>query len=781
MNRSFSLFLILACAFLGHGQQSSVQGQVLDHEGLPLVNANVYVKDGSQATYTDWDGRYVLELEAGNHTLVCTVLGFLPRERKLTLAANATMELNFTLEQDPSFELDDVVIIGKSSVRKIEEAGFNAIALDAVPFHNATLGMTEVLERAPGVKIQQQGGMGSRTNVTINGLSGRHVRFFIDGMPMDAMSSAFQINNLPINLAERIEVYKGVVPVNFGSDALGGAVNIVTKKAMGTYLDASYSYGSFNTHKTFINAGHTSEKGFTAQISAFQNYSDNDYYVDATIKDFDTNLLSPEPQRVRRFHDKYHNETVIAKVGLVGKSFADQLLFGITLGQAYDEIQHPAYLNLAFGEKYQTSTIVMPSLLYSMRDFFFQGLDLSVAGNYDFGGGNNYDLSDREYNWLGESVPSNSPGESQHSDYEYKNRNGTINANLNYQINDIHRLTLNNVANFYSRKGDEKLQVDDFINERPRVNNRNITGLGISSEFGPNFSTSLFGKMYSYKASAFLDLSQQQGVENFQTVTKEDSRFGYGLTATYFLTEGLQLKANFEKTVRLPVSTELFGEVFGFYLANFDLRPESSQNYNLGVNHTLDLKGPSVLNTDVNFFYRRTADYIRLNLTYSQGEGSYENTELVKTPGVDLEMRYSYSDRFSAGLGLSYLESRNHSKGTTHYKALLPNQPNFFGQADLSYYLNDLWLPQSRLGLSYSMQFVDSFLYDYDTYQASNRAEVPRQLSHNLHLAYSWKEGKYNLSLDCKNLLDEKLYDNFSLQKPGRSFSLKFRYYLNKV
>src|SRR5690606_4921392 len=195
--------------------------------------------------------------------------------------------------------------------------------------------------------------------------------------------------------------------------------------------------------------------------------------------------------------------------------------------------------------------------------------DLSVAGNYDFGGGNNYDLSMREYNWLGESVPSNSPGESQYSDYEYKNNSGTINANLDYRLNDRHRLTLNNVANFYSRKGDEKLEVDDYMNQRPRVNDRNIMGLGLGSEFSPKFSTSVFAKWYSYHASAFLDLSQQQSVENFQTVTKEDSKLGYGLTGTYFVHDGLQLKANYEKTVRLPVSTELFGEVFGFYLANF--------------------------------------------------------------------------------------------------------------------------------------------------------------------------------------------------------------------
>src|SRR5690606_26060472 len=363
---------------------------------------------------------------------------------------------------------------------------------------------------------------------------------------------------------------------------------------------------------------------------------------------------------------------------------------------------------------------------------------------------------------------------------EYKNNSGTINANLDYRLNDRHRLTLNNVANFYSRKGDEKLEVDDYMNQRPRVNDRNIMGLGLGSEFSPKFSTSVFAKWYSYHASAFLDLSQQQSVENFQTVTKEDSKLGYGLTGTYFVHDGLQLKANYEKTVRLPVSTELFGEVFGFYLANFDLRPETSRNYNLGANYSLDLGGHSSLSTDVNLFYRRTSDYIRLNLAYSQGEGSYQNTKLVKTRGVDLELGYSYRDRFHAGLGLSYLESRDHSPGSTHYKALLPNQPNFFGQANMSYYFNDLWLVQSRLGLTYNLNFVDAFLYDYDTYQAANRAEVPQQLSHNLFLAYSWKGGKYNLSLDGKNLLDEKLYDNYSLQRPGRSFSIKFRYFFNK-
>ncbi|WP_026954658.1 TonB-dependent receptor [Algoriphagus vanfongensis] len=762
-------------------QDALVRGFVHDTDGTPIVGVLAFEKNTNNASYADAKGFFELKIKSGKNTLVFSMPGYLKQEISVELATGSEKGLNVTLETDPSYTLGEVEILGKSEIREVEESGFNVVAIDAKPFHNASIGLSQVLDMAPGVKIQQEGGLGSRTNVTVNGLSGRHVRFFIDGMPMDAMSSAFQINNLPVNLAERIEVYKGVVPVNFGSDALGGAVNIVTKKSPGKYLDFSYSYGSFNTHMTFLNTGITTDKGFTFQLSAYQNYSDNDYDVYATIKDFETNLLSKEPQKVRRFHDVYHNETVIAKVGLVNKPFADQLLFGFTWGQEYDEIQHPAYLNLAFGEKYQTSKILMPSFLYSKDNLFIENLKVSLAANYNFGGGHNVDVSDREYNWLGDWVPSNSPGEIQYSDYVYDENNATINFNLNYQLDPKHRLTVNNVANFFSRQGDEKVTNDDYINQEPRVNNRNILGMSLTSDHNSRFSTSVFGKMYHYSASAYLNLSNQNGIDNFQTVTQGDTKFGYGLTGTYFLKEDLQLKANYELTTRLPVSEELFGEVFGFYVANFDLRPEQSQNINLGFIYSWTLAQDHVFSADVNGFYRRTRDFIRTTINYSQGEGTYENVYLVKTPGVDGEIRYSFKDRFTAGTSLSYVKPKNYSEGSTYYGGTLPNQPNFFVNLDATYFLNDIWKPESRLSFSYNLQYTDEFLYDYDTYQASNRATIPTQWNHSVYGTYSWASGKYNVSLDCKNLLDARLYDNYSLQKPGRSFSVKFRCYFNKI
>ncbi len=758
------------------GQNIWVEGKVVDKDGEPIVNAIVYQKYSNNATNTDVDGVYQLTIQPGEKTIVYSMVGFLKKEVAIDPENPIYNIPNVMLEADPAFAMDDVMIVGKSKITEIQESGFNAVAIDAKPYHNATVDMTQVLDNVPGVKIQQEGGLGSSTNVTINGLSGRHVRFFIDGMPMDAMSSAFQLNNLPVNLAERIEVYKGVVPVSFGSDALGGAVNIVTTKTPGSYLDVSYSFGSFNTHKTFVNAGFTSKKGFTLQLSAYQNYSDNSYWVDATIKDFETNLLSKEPQRVRRFHDVYHNETAILKLGFVNKSFADQLLFGFTIGHEYDEIQHPAYMNLAFGEKYHTSGTLMPSFLYKKNNLFVEGLNVSLTANFNLGESHNFDISDKEYNWLGDwQVPeTHSPGEIQYSNYVYKNNNGTINTNLLYSIHNKHQLTLNNVTNLFSRQGDERLYIDDYINDKPRVNDRNILGIGINNNWNKDFKTSVFAKMYSYHASAYLDLTNN-GKDDFNTVHRRDTKYGYGITATYFINDGLQLKGNHELTCRLPVSAELFGEVFGYYIANYDLKPETSNNYNVGLNYSYELKEYHVFNIDVNYFLRNTTDYIRRNIDYSQGEESYVNIDQVRTIGFDAQIRYSYKNRFNCGGNISVQEPKDLEKG------VLPNIAKLFGNLDATYIFNNIVNAKNKLSLSYNMQFVDEFLYDYNDYKARNRASVKAQSNHNLSAIYSWKEGKYNISLDCKNVFDAKLFDNYSLQKPGRSFNVKLRYYLNKT
>ncbi|MDR2791817.1 MAG: TonB-dependent receptor plug domain-containing protein, partial [Tannerellaceae bacterium] len=137
--------------------------------------------------------------------------------------------------------LKEVEIVGKTPVQQVRESPYNVVAIDTRLFHNTTLDLAHALDRISGARLRETGGVGSSAEFSLNGFTGRHVKFFLDGVPMEGFGSAFQINNIPVNMAERIEVYKGVVPARFGADALGGVVNVVTAQRRRTFVDASYS------------------------------------------------------------------------------------------------------------------------------------------------------------------------------------------------------------------------------------------------------------------------------------------------------------------------------------------------------------------------------------------------------------------------------------------------------------------------------------------------------------------------------------------------------------
>jgi len=317
--------------FSTYSQQSAnqtVSGEIKDTQGVPIVGASIYLDD-LVAAKTDGKGFYKLgQVKIGKRQIKVSALGFKQELRSVDLTMNQNLILNFSLT-DETNQMDEVSVIGRTTNQEINRQAYNVTSLDASKLHNTTLDLSHALDRVSGVRVRENGGVGSSFNFSLNGFTGRQVKFFIDGVPMDNFGSSFQINNIPINLAERVEVYKGVVPVWLGSDALGGVVNIVTNSSRQNYVDASYSYGSFNTHRSAVNLAYTSPKGFAFRLNAFQNYSDNDYKVTVTETDIYTQQIY-QNIKVKRFHDNYHNETVIANVGLVDKSFADQLLFGVT-------------------------------------------------------------------------------------------------------------------------------------------------------------------------------------------------------------------------------------------------------------------------------------------------------------------------------------------------------------------------------------------------------------------------------------------------------------------
>ena len=111
-----------------------------------------------------------------------------------------------------------------------------------------------------------------------------------------------------------------------------------------------------------------------------------------------------------------------------------------------------------------------------------------------------------------------------------------------------------------------------------------------------------------------------------------------------------------------------------------------------------------------------------------------------------------------------------------HYKSRLPNIPYRFANLDATLTWRNFVRKGNQLNVTYDGFWQHGFpLYWENIGDSESKAMVPEQFSHNLSLTYSIKGGKYNVSFECRNLTDEKLYDNFSLQKAGRAFYGKIR------
>ncbi|WPP49741.1 TonB-dependent receptor [Catalinimonas niigatensis] len=767
-------------------QTGTLQGYTKT-SGQALPGTTVSIKDTRMGTASDVSGFYQMKgIPAGKYILLVSSLGYVTISDTIRIQAGQTLKLDLELEEAYT-ELETVTVFGKSALQETKELAYEVQAINAKALHNTTLDLGHTLDRVSGVRVRETGGVGSRMNFSLNGFTGRQVKFFIDGVPMDNFGSSFQLNNIPVNLAERIEIYKGVVPIWLGSDALGGAVNIVTNDNLRTYLDASYAYGSFNTHRTVVNAGYTSDAGFTLQLNAFQNYSDNNYWVDVDVADINSGKYYPD-QRVRRFHDTYHNETIIAKLGIVDKSFADQMLVGVTLGQNYSEIQTGARLVSVFGDWHRRGNILMPTFKYKKTDLLLKGLDLTMNANYNFGTEQNIDTVYRRYNWFGEYKQYEGEGsERSRSMYKYSNNNGVVTANLNYQISDRQAISLNHVYNTFNRKGSDALYPENDSYDQPRISLKNISGLGYKYELNERWSTSIFVKHYAQtnRYSQVYNPSGNWGDEAYLEQENNFSKFGYGAASTFFINNHLQLKASYEKSYRLPETEELYGDLVNLQ-GNIALDPETSNNFNLGASFQTSINKAHQFSFSSNILYRDAEDFIRARLNNNQTMQVMDNLFNVTNAGVDGEIRYSYRRLLTAGVNMTYQNLRNNTKyedgqstESIVYRDRIPNMPYLFGNTDLSFFLRDLWKAGDALTLSYNLLYVHAF-YLYWPSLGSDKLDIPEQLSHDLSLTYAMADGKYNMTVECRNLADAKLYDNFSLQKPGRSFMLKLRYFISQ-
>lgn len=764
-------FLINLSILISTAQNTKLFGKIYSEGKENVISATIEVKGQKKYTQPNVDGEYEIYLQPGSYTILVNAMGYEVLEEKVTVGEKPVRK-NFSLTKK-TYNLNDLVVTAKSPIQHIRESAYNVVAIDAKALHNTTLDVASVLDRVSGVKVRTDGGVGSGMSLSMNGFSGRHVKLFMDGVPMDGFGNEFNLNNIPIGMIERIEVYKGVVPVEFGADALGGVINLVTnnhsQSTRKMNLNASVAVGSFDTYKSEVNFAKTLVSGFTVQLNAFHAFSNNSYKV----------FIQPKNQEgkwYKHFNDRYNSGTGSIKLGFVNKPFADRLFVGFTYGQGRKGIQNGTTMNYVFGKRHQHSETIMPNFEYAKKNIFTRGLNIKMTGNYNLGYVQNIDTASYSFDWSGKATKKRSKGESGGNPTMTKNynNNGSLTFNTSYRLNSKHRFDLNNVFTTFNRKTKDPLAKNETESEsnseKKRKSLKNIMGLSYLYTMNRNFNISGFGKYYWTKHTYIND-------------TRNSSVWGYGTALTYSLFD-MQLKGSYERTHRLPSANELFGDG-ALEWANFNLKPEKGDNFNIGLSGSRTFGNKHNVYFDVNYNYRYISDYIQRNVFGEGARASVENYGKVLSTGVNGELRYGYKNLLTVGGNITVQNVKNNEKyrqgsnkvPSSTYKLRMPNVPYWFGNADAGFFIRNLGVKGNDLYIGYNLHYMHEFYYDWSIYgEKETKDLVPNQFSHDVSVSYAFMQKHFNISGELNNFTNTKLYDNYYIQKPGRNFMVKLRY-----
>lgn len=783
--------------------QNSVFGYVFDASGNALTTATLTLKNNSVnlKVTTNTQGKYVFNVANGTYQLTANHENV--SEQKTIEINGNNVEANFYLDVLGTDEvLEDMVIQVESVKSKLEKEGFAMNVIETKDAAVRNIQTNELLDRTAGVRVRQNGGLGSSVNYNLNGMSGNSVRIFIDGIPISTYGQSFNINSIPPALIERIEVYKGVTPIHLSEDALGGAINVVLKKGLSDSFNASLSYGSFNTWQGNFSGTHRNSKnGFTLQASSFYNFSDNDYEVWGK---FVKNTLPNgrlEQVRAKRFNDAYKSLGGQAEAGFTNVSWADRFMIGVNASDSYREIQHGTYMTKPYKGRFEEADAQVLSLVYKKRDFLLKGLNFDVTGMYSKRHQIVNDTVKWNYNWFGErnldldgnpilssTGAQQGPATINHSRYNVF----SVRTNLSYEINYNHRFVLNHLYYSFDRKDNDEMK---SVLERNFIDQRNatkqVTGLAYEMRaFDAKLKTNLFAKYYQQEIEKIKPVLKnidgiQQRVDEY-TYRKNDYT-GYGLAASYLVKPSIALLASFERALRLPTETEVFGDPAENIIENPALRAEISDNINVGFKIGPYKVGQHTVSFGANGFIRDTKDKIAPAVNSRNNDAiqslPYINFDKTRSKGFDIELNYDFNKKLIVFVNASKFNTvfskklDQNGNEFAYYNQQLPNEPFFTVSGSAQYVLPNFLLAKSTLNLHYGFNMIAPF---YTNWLEIEAFQTPNQFIQDLGFSYVFPNKQFILSFDAKNIFNKEAYDNFAVQKPGRAFYVKLNYSFNK-
>ena len=770
LNKTFLLLLLFSLSISAQNTAELI-GTVTDkvtHQ--PLIGADIYIKELNKGVSTDARGQYRLaHLPEGNYTVWFSFLGYQTFGKKISVKGQMRSDVSL---KEQAEEISGVTVSGKSIAHQKKEQSMPVTVIDMSNLRGTVSSVQDILLKTVGITLRSSGGVGSSSRISVRGLEGKRIGFFIDELPLGEQTDYIDINDIPIDMIDRIEIYKGVVPARFGGSSLGGAINIVIREYPDKYADLSYGYESHNTHKAQgVFKRNLKQRGLVFGIGGGYTSSDNNYTFDSPFQ---------EGLRITRNHDKYR-KLIIGGSFKAKKWWFDEVELEPVFVKTYKEIQGIEY---DIREAHSQSLMTGLSNKLEKDNFLTEGLNLDMFNGLVLTKMNFIDKATRRYEWDGSSYPTPSryggeAGYNYPSDSDDKKLTFINKTNLEYILTERHSLNINSVfsmANGTPKDDLKTLSLGKQVNFDSQMRSW-ISGLTYDFRtLNDVFLNSLTVRHYMYTMHTQMAPLFVPGKYDVD-VNKSD--FGVNNAMRYRFLPSLMGKLSAGYEVRIPSETELLGDGIAV-IPSPDLLPERNLSANLGLLFDLTGKHPTNAQIEMNFFYMYLQDMIR----YTAGliGAQYQNFGEMRTLGVEFEAKadvlpslYLYGNTTYQDLRDTRAYEPESTVPNPTKNKRMPNIPYLMANAGLEFHRENLFGGTGQnTRLFADVTFVEEYYYDFEMTQLQKR-RIPRSTTIDIGFEHSFLNNKIFLSGKVRNITNEKTLSEFNRPLMGINGGVKLR------
>lgn len=773
---------LLICCMLCFGSSMAVyaqsvtggvRGRVVDEaSGEPLAGA--IVATASQKATADAQGLFTLtSLPPGRLTLSISFMGYHTAHKEVTVTPGAVVPLRVALVADAQ-KLHEVVVMAKSRARQVREQAQPVTVISMKQLQGTVSDVQGILAKTVGVTIRASGGVGSTSRLSVRGLEGKRIGFFIDEIPLGEQSEFIDLNDIPVDMIDRIEIYKGVVPAKFGGSSMGGAVNLVIKEYPPRYADVSIIQESFhNTRAQAVFKRNLEKSGLLVGIGGGITDARNDYEMESPYV---------EGLKMKRDHDRYKKVFVGGSIKAT-KWWFDKIELEPVYVHTYREIQGIA---TDIRQAHSVSDAWILGNTFKKHDMLLPGLDMEWRHAIAYTRYCLVDTAKTWYDWYGNAYPTPSvyggeignrfPSDSKNGKLTYMNK-----LNLEYLINSHHTVTLNSLFNAAASRPSDPLK-EKSLGKRVDFNsNMRSWVLGLSYDYhtaDDRWLNSFTLRYYLYSMNTkyqnlYIDLPPT-------SINLHKQSVGFSNAMRYRFTPVFLGKLSGGIDVRIPGEAELLGD--GYLIAPSErLLPEKNTSVNLGVLYDLTGKSPSNLQVELSTYYMYLRDMIRFTPGFVGAQ--YRNFGEMRSLGVELEAKADVLSWLYLYGNITYQDlrdTRRYEENSTVPNATrnkrMPNVPYFMGNAGIELHRENLFggkWQNSRFMADLS--YVHEYYYDFELTQLEKR-RIPTSFVIDLGVEHSFFHQRLYLSAKVKNLTNRRVLSEYNRPLPGRSFGVKLRY-----